>query len=582
MLATCPTSLLSGGPILTFGLFLMANRDADADWEEVTPHLNALGLRICDTPTAGRGVVASQPIARDVIVEISPVLLFGAEEYQAHGRHTLLDSYTFVWEKRTNGSTMALALGLGSLFNHSPRANVSYQLNRTAQCIQFRTVRDIAAGEELCICYGAGKMWWETDDMPKTPPATETDECTLFGQMDLTDADDAGSFDTPPPSTYARAPVDTDAPLWRVTASPDPRTMPLDTMLAWALDAEPRNCASVARVLQGLTKDKVVHSGAQLRHLRTFRKAREVTHVDVDGNALPANADTDRLAVLVAQYGPQSRDELVALLAPALGDLAVPELYLVRVPVCAAPSRARLAEWASVWPCIFLPPGAGLATGNALPGSDAARAATLVDRAQDAARWKAPHATDWIRAGFARCLAAARAAQVAGEIGCAAFVTEAPDTQGQVAIALDAHDTRTRDAHPLRHAVPNAVRAVAEWRASRRTGPVEDVAANGQDYLLTGLSLFLTHEPCVYCAMALIHSRVQTVYFLFPAPRSGGFCGAHAGPDGRAACLGGEDGGPYAIHEQSGLNHRYDVWRWVDPNAFPEAQGLASTIALDL
>ncbi|WFC95169.1 tRNA-specific adenosine deaminase subunit tad3 [Malassezia brasiliensis] len=524
----------------------MAHSDAAAAWKEVTPHLNSLGLRICETPTAGRGVVASHSIARDVVVEISPVLLFAADEYQAHGRHTQLDSYTFVWEKRANGSTMALALGLGSLFNHSTHANVSYQLNRAAQCIQFRTVRDIAAGEELCICYGAGKMWWETDDTPNTPPATETDECTLFGQMDLADADDTSSSDTLQSPTYVRAPVDTDAPLWRITASPDPHTMPLDTMLAWALDAEPRNCASVARVLQALTKDKVIQSGAQLRHLRTFRKACEVTRVGSDENKLPGNDKTDRLAVLVAAYGPQSRDELVALLAPALGDLAVPELYLVRVPVCAAPSRTRLAEWASVWPCIFLPPGAGLATGNALPGSDAARAATLVDRAQDAARWQSPCATDWIRAGFARCLKTACAAQAAGEIGCAAFVTEAPDAQGQVAIALDANDTRTRDGHPLRHAVPNAVRAVAEWRAARRTAPVEGVAANGQDYLLTGLSLFLTHEP------------------------------------GRAACLGGEDGGPYAIHEQSGLNHHYDVWRWVDPNAFPEARGLASAIALDL
>lgn len=546
-----------------------------------TPHLNGLGLCICDTPTAGRGVFASRLIARDVVIEISPVLVFSADEYQAHGQHTLLDSYTFVWEKRSGGSTMALALGLGSLFNHSPQANVSYELDRPSQCIRYRTVRDVAPGEELCICYGAGKMWWESEEQPRTPPATELDECALFGQMDL-GSNEHTQQDTPAPA-YARAPAETDAPLWRITSSPDPQTMPLETMLVWALDAPPRNCASVARVLQGLVKDKTLRDSASMRHLRTFRKAREVSRVDSEGNVVSSAPDTDQLSVLVAKYGSHTELELVELLRSSLGDLATPELYLVRVPTIAAPSRSRLAEWATVWPCIFLPPGAGLATGKGLPGSDAARQATLVDRSQDNARWKQAGAADWIRDGFRRCLTTARRAAAAGEIGAAALVTEAPNAQGHVSVALDAHDTRTSDAHPLRHAVPNVVRAVADWRAARRTEPPQGVAANGQDYLLTGLSLFLTHEPCVYCAMALIHSRVQTVYFLFPSSQAGGFCGAHAGADDRAACLGAEDGGPYSIHEQSGLNHRYDVWRWVDPNEFAEdLVGLSPNIELDL
>lgn len=540
-----------------------------------TPHLNVFGLEIRSTASAGRGIFASKPILRDTVIEISPVLLFGAAEYQAHGQHTLLDSYTFVWEKRLEGSTMALALGLGSLFNHTAHANVSYELDRTAQCIRYRTVRDVVPGEELCISYGAGRMWWEPEQ-PKTPPATELDECTLFGQMDLSPVDT--QHDT---HLFARAPVDSDTPLWRVTASPDPQTMPLETTLAWALNVAPRNCASVARILQTLVRNKKLWGGAHLKHLRTFRKAREVTRLDADGTeVLPT--ETDELAVLVALYGTQTKEVLVPLLQSALGDLVDLRLYRVRVPLGAAPSRARLSEWSAVWPCVFLPPGAGLATNNALPGSDAARQATLVDRARDKARWKARGATDWIEAAFRRCLAVARHAAAAGEIGSAALVLEPPNADGQCSVALEAHDTRTSEGNPLRHAVPNVVRAVANWRAEHRLETPHN-AANGQDYLLTGLSLFLSHEPCVYCAMALIHSRVQTVYFLWPSPHAGGFCGAHAGPDGRAACIGNEDGGPYAIHEQSGLNHRYDVWRWVDPSCFKnEVHGLSTKLALDL
>ena len=120
--------------------FLCMAKDEVTDGRlPITPHLNVHGLEIRHTPTAGRGVFASHPIARDTVIEISPVLLFEAEEYKTHGQYTLLDSYTFIWEKRAGGSTMALALGLGSLFNHNPRANVSYELDRRAECIRYRT-----------------------------------------------------------------------------------------------------------------------------------------------------------------------------------------------------------------------------------------------------------------------------------------------------------------------------------------------------------------------------------------------------------------------------------------------------------
>ena len=33
------------------------------------------------------------------------------------------------------------------------------------------------------------------------------------------------------------------------------------------------------------------------------------------------------------------------------------------------------------------------------------------------------------------------------------------------------------------------------------------------DYLLTGLSVFLGHEPCFMCAMALVHSRISRLFY---------------------------------------------------------------------
>jgi tRNA-specific adenosine deaminase 3 len=43
--------------------------------------------------------------------------------------------------------------------------------------------------------------------------------------------------------------------------------------------------------------------------------------------------------------------------------------------------------------------------------------------------------------------------------------------------------------------------------------------------------------------MALVHSRVHTVYYLKSTQGSGG-CGS-----------------TYSVHEEKGLNHRFDVWK---------------------
>ncbi|CCA73599.1 hypothetical protein PIIN_07551 [Serendipita indica DSM 11827] len=121
-----------------------------------TPHLNPHGLEIRMHPTKGRGVYASRPISVGTVVEISPVLLFGREEYENHGKHTLLDHYTFVWG---NGE-MALPLGLGSLFNHSSSPNVNYIKKKDMGYIEYTAARDLHVGEELCIFYGPN-LWFE-------------------------------------------------------------------------------------------------------------------------------------------------------------------------------------------------------------------------------------------------------------------------------------------------------------------------------------------------------------------------------------------------------------------------------------
>jgi SET domain-containing protein len=109
----------------------------------------------------GRGVFATRAYQAGEIIEVCPVIPLTPAEADACSK-TILDDYFFEWGPRRQA--YSLALGLGSLFNHSDDPNASFKCRVRKLQIVFRARRPIAKGEQITIDYG----WPDTKNMP--PP----------------------------------------------------------------------------------------------------------------------------------------------------------------------------------------------------------------------------------------------------------------------------------------------------------------------------------------------------------------------------------------------------------------------------
>lgn len=65
------------------------------------------------------------------------------------------------------------------MFNHKRIPNVAWKRDVPLQVIRYFTLRDIEAGEELCISYGA-KLWFDDTDAPEADDSNDSHESFLF------------------------------------------------------------------------------------------------------------------------------------------------------------------------------------------------------------------------------------------------------------------------------------------------------------------------------------------------------------------------------------------------------------------
>jgi hypothetical protein len=100
-------------------------------------------LEVRRVPGKGRGVFTCEAIDGGTLVHVAHVI-----EVPGDDVGKVLDAYVYKF-----GATMAVALGLGSLFNHSRSPNLDFSRDFDGRVIRYWATREIRPLEELTIEY---------------------------------------------------------------------------------------------------------------------------------------------------------------------------------------------------------------------------------------------------------------------------------------------------------------------------------------------------------------------------------------------------------------------------------------------
>ncbi|TIC44253.1 cytidine deaminase-like protein [Wallemia mellicola] len=280
------------------------------------------------------------------------------------------------------------------------------------------------------------------------------------------------------------------------------------------------------------------------KHLRRIRKAYSHQGLDCGPDATNSTLpDSDFcISVFLAEATPElTKDKIKQLLSKTSDQVKDLDPYILKVPARRATTAEEYTACQKYWPVSFTP-----------------KAQFVNGFTYD--YWHT-RKLEWVMEGLEKAKYLALEAQSRGELPIAAHVSSPPEeipvppgypppTPNMKALG---YDTRSTTGNPLNHAIFNCVRQVGELRyradaettSNKRTLSISsglNACQNGAEYLCTSLTLFSTHEPCMMCAMALVHSRVRDIYFLKKSSSSGG-CGS-----------------VYGVHEMPNLNHHFEAW----------------------
>lgn len=124
------------------------------------------GLLVVHTEAKGRAVITTEAISSGDLIEVCHVIILAPEELPIIHKTSLHDYY-FLWG--INQDRPAIALGQGSLYNHSYQPNAEFLYDYQNDTIDIKAISDISPGEEITVNYHAGdddgkqSLWFDVE-----------------------------------------------------------------------------------------------------------------------------------------------------------------------------------------------------------------------------------------------------------------------------------------------------------------------------------------------------------------------------------------------------------------------------------
>lgn len=126
--------------------------------------LHVPGLYIGHCEKKGRGVFVSEELSTGDLIEICPIVKIPRGQLENIDL-TVVYEYYFIWEE--SAFEACIALGYGSLYNHSSDPNAKVILDYTDDSIKIESIKEILAGSEILIDYRDGdlklNLWFDPE-----------------------------------------------------------------------------------------------------------------------------------------------------------------------------------------------------------------------------------------------------------------------------------------------------------------------------------------------------------------------------------------------------------------------------------
>lgn len=123
-------------------------------------------MKIAHSKISGRGVFASQAYKPGDTIEVCPIIRLTEADRRAIDS-TSLYSYYYSWGE--DSSEAAIALGYGSLYNHSYNPNAQYTKDLNQESLVISAIQDIHLDDEILINYNGdptntAALWFDVHE----------------------------------------------------------------------------------------------------------------------------------------------------------------------------------------------------------------------------------------------------------------------------------------------------------------------------------------------------------------------------------------------------------------------------------